>query len=153
MAFPNEFESLWRDATGKTGTFSCWITDTVVDPADALITALLNATKAISDAALNEHEILPIDGTIYGTATPGPYDDAIDKLVMLFQDEVGARHHVKIPAPDEAVFTSDKETPDETNTQYINLKSAIETYGRSSNDLDLFYIRGWRSRSRRIKRY
>lgn len=151
MPYASKILSRWKDQNNDGGVSEFFMPSTVTDPTDPTVTAIINAMKAISDAANTAIYGELYDGTTIGAATAGDYDDAEDKLRMIFQDAAGGQHTYDFPSPLETIFLPDKETPDPANALFLALKGAIQDNCTSTNGLALTYLKGYRTRSRRIK--
>lgn len=86
------------DEDGDVAVHRYKLTEGLVDPGDALIEAFLQATHAISHAAIPKFGLLA-DEEVTDVKDTGPYD-AEDKMVMYFRSNAGNLVKIPIPAPD-----------------------------------------------------
>jgi hypothetical protein len=103
----------------------------IVDPEDALITAIVTAINAAC-ACVGVRIEISVPAQYAGTAGTGA-TNCTDKAVIVVPDDDGENHIFKVPAPKVAagnsIFTADNATLDLADANVIALNTALTTYG------------------------
>lgn len=93
----NRVQINYIDEDGDKASHACYVADTIVDPTDAGLQALLQALGGLSDAGIPRHSIL-VDEVSVDSAGSGPYD-VEDKAMLIFGDSLGNDTKMMVPAP------------------------------------------------------
>lgn len=128
----------FRDAKGQVSRVKLLgSTAALYDDQNTLTGALLTDLQALSNAV-----IFQVTGTggnasayvQYGT--PATYENVEDKAALFFQTAVGRRMRIEIPAPLSAIFLSDQETVNPTNTHVAALITTMTTGSGTAEVVD-----------------
>lgn len=124
----------FRDAKGNTARFSFYVSGAT---ATLQATAAGNVSSALTPLT-NAHlqagsgpDTRPPSEVVYGTNAE--YASVEDKAMFVFQTAAGATHRYQVPAPIAAIFKTDGETIDATNTAVIAFVSAMIANATDAN--------------------
>lgn len=118
---------------------------TILDPADQA--GFVTVLDAITDAAIIGMKVIAQDFTAVGTAIDGPYATDEDKAVFYFRGPGGGKYQIAIPAPDEAIFLTDKETVNPANAAVVAFLAQVAASIRDPNGGLLTFITGRRTKT------
>lgn len=139
------------DVAGDSGVMALDIDmNAAADPTLAFATfpAVFNA---VSDAVITGMVGQTADNGTVGTALTSPFDIR-DKLSVEYVGSQNDHHFVEIGDPNPAIFLADGETVNPANALWIDLKAKIETNVKDKLGNAVTVIKGFRNRSRNLKR-
>jgi hypothetical protein len=138
------------DNMGKTGHLALTIpTDSSTDPIETF-SGFATVFNAVSDAIITGRVGETAAGADTSSAASNSYD-ARDKLAVEYVDSQNNKHLMHIPDPDPAIFLENNEQVDPANSLWLAAKSAIEGNVKDKLGNAVKVVRGFRTRSRRLK--
>lgn len=140
-----------RDSQGRTARTNGFVSfDPTTDGFIVSVQSILTPYTACTNGAIQNSSIAVPGEVVYGTDAEFPSVE--DRMVLLFQDGVGARHLFTVPAPKAANFASDGMTVLNTGISAA-LITALQTYGTTRQGSGVFaYLAGWRKKARNQRR-
>jgi len=141
----------FRDSQGRTSTVRMWLKADNADPT-VFNTALNNVYAALTpctNAAPQQVTLFPPQDVSYGVNAV--YASIMDKAILMFQDNAGARHMFHVPAPKAAMFDVDGVTVVNTGIT-ATLTAAITANAQSRDASPLAFLSGWLAKARNQRR-
>jgi len=138
------------DNVGKIGSLALDVTTAGGDDPITNFAAFYALFNAISNGIIVGQIGQTADNAATGTAAAAAYDIR-DKLAVEYVGSQNDHHTIEIGDPDPAIFATNSELVDPTNTAWLALKTAIQGNVKDKLGNAVRVIRAYRQRSRNLK--